>query len=294
MIEEQPLVSVLMTAYNREQFIAEAIESVINSTYQNWELIIVDDGSKDNTVAIAKGYKTKDGRIKLFINEKNLGDYPNRNRAASYANGEYIMFCDSDDTLLPDSIKRLLAIIDKTNDFNFAMYWPHSNDTFTLAPEEALRKHFFEKQFLYIGPGGTFIRRSFFNSIGGYPEKYGPANDMYFNLKAACNSAVLLIPFELVFYRRHDGQEINNRFSYMYNNYGYMRDALDELPLPFSDSEIDWLKKKNKRRFSVHLINHLRRTRNLKKTKEAFTKASFSIKDLLVGFLYFQKHPKKS
>ena len=79
----------------------------------------------------------------------------------------------------------------------------------------------------------------------------------------------------------------------MYNNYGYMRDALDELPLTFSDSEIDWLKKKNKRRFSVHLINHLRRTRNFKQTKEAFLKASFSMKDLLEGICYFQKQPKQ-
>lgn len=283
-----------MTAYNRQQFIVEAIESVLSSTYENIELIIVDDASTDNTVSIAQSYAEKDDRIKLYINEKNLGDYPNRNRAVSYARGEYIMFCDSDDTLLAGSIERMLELVNDYQDFNFAMYWPHSGETFTLEPAAALRKHFFGQQFLYMGPGGTFFRRSFFNSIGGYPEKYGPANDMYFNLKVASHSAILLIPFELIFYRRHDGQEIHNRFSYIYNNYRYLRDALDELALPFTGHEMEWLKKKNKRRFAVHLFNYLRRTRDIKKTKEAFAKASFSMKDMIEGILYFQKQPKQS
>ena len=94
---ERPLVSVLMTSYNRENYIGEAIQSVIDSTYQNWELIICDDGSTDNTLAIAQGFAKQDDRIKIFINEKTLGDYPNRNRAASHAQGKYIRYLDSDD-----------------------------------------------------------------------------------------------------------------------------------------------------------------------------------------------------
>ena len=65
---DQPLVSVLMTAYNREKYISEAIESVLSSTFKNFELIIVDDGSVDNTVKIARGYELKDSRIKVFTN----------------------------------------------------------------------------------------------------------------------------------------------------------------------------------------------------------------------------------
>ncbi|MBN2572301.1 MAG: glycosyltransferase family 2 protein, partial [Ignavibacteriales bacterium] len=84
---DTPLVSVLMTVYNREKYISEAIESVIKSTFKNWELIIVDDQSKDNSFEIAKCYENKDERIRVFINDKNLGDYPNRNKAASYARG---------------------------------------------------------------------------------------------------------------------------------------------------------------------------------------------------------------
>ncbi|MBK8712927.1 MAG: glycosyltransferase family 2 protein [Niastella sp.] len=99
---QDPLVSVLMTAYNRQQFIAEAIESVLASTYQNWELIIVDDGSKDDTVAVTKSYAEKDNRIHVYVNEKNLGDYPNRNKAAFYANGKYLKYLDSDDLIMKE------------------------------------------------------------------------------------------------------------------------------------------------------------------------------------------------
>src|ERR1700761_2006624 len=96
-----PLVSVLMTAYNRQQYIGEAIASVLASTYPTFELIIVDDGSGDDTVSIARKYEAQDSRIKVYVNERNLGDSPNRNRAAGYATGEFIMYCDSDDTFLP-------------------------------------------------------------------------------------------------------------------------------------------------------------------------------------------------
>src|SRR5579862_5201402 len=100
-MSEMPLVSVLMTAYNREEFIAKAIQSILDSTYSNFELIVVDDCSTDSTIRIAKEYETKDKRIRVFLNEKNLGDYPNRNKAASYASGKYLKYVDSDDIIYP-------------------------------------------------------------------------------------------------------------------------------------------------------------------------------------------------
>src|SRR5258708_16190742 len=98
-MQDKPIVSVLMTAYNREKYIAEAIESVMASTYVNFELIILDDCSKDKTVEIARKYETRDKRIRVYVNEENLGDYPNRNQAASYANGKYLKYLDSDDII---------------------------------------------------------------------------------------------------------------------------------------------------------------------------------------------------
>jgi glycosyltransferase involved in cell wall biosynthesis len=276
-----------MTAYNREDFLGEAIESVLASTYENFELIIVDDRSKDNTLQIARGYAEKDSRIRVFENEKNLGDYPNRNKAAGYATGDILMTVDSDDTLYPDSIEKCVSLSDRFPSVHFGICSETSGDSPSLmTATAAIHDHFFKLPLLLKGPGGTFMKRNFFNRIGGYPEKYGPANDMYFNLKAASQTDVLLIPFEFIFYRRHEGQEINNSDSYLFNSYRYLRDALSELDLPVSKKEIAWLQKKNKRRFSVNIIKYVFKTRNISKTRLAIKSAGFGFNDFLIGIFH--------
>lgn len=89
------LVSIIMPSYNTASYIAESIQSVIDQTYKNWELIIVDDHSTDGTVGIIE--KFADKRIHFFINEKNFGAAFSRNRALKEAKGKYIAFLDSDD-----------------------------------------------------------------------------------------------------------------------------------------------------------------------------------------------------
>lgn len=281
------LVSVLMTAYNREDFLAEAIESVINSTYQNLEIIIVDDASEDDTVAIAKNYADKDSRIKVYINKTNIGDYPNRNKAAGYATGEYIMIVDSDDIIFRDSIEKCVGLMLQHPEVSFGTYYREpADEPFVLDSKTALHRHFFEVPYLMIGPGGTIIKRSYFEKIGGYPEKYGPANDMYFNLKATCSTPVLMIPTKIYFLRKHPGQEINNSYSYLYNNYRYNRDSFNELPLPFDRKSIQWLHKKNKRRFLVNICRYFLKTKNIPKTKYAIKQAAYSFKDALEGIFH--------
>lgn len=102
---KKPLVSILTTCYNREKYLAECIESVTNSTFQDWEMIIVDDQSQDKSVRIAKTYASKDKRISVYVNDKNVGDYPNRNRAASYAKGKYLKYLDADDMLYKNTLE---------------------------------------------------------------------------------------------------------------------------------------------------------------------------------------------
>lgn len=236
-------VSVLMTSYNRESFISEAIESVLRSTYQDFELIIVDDGSKDGTIEIARSYAEKDSRIRLIVNDTNLGDYPNRNRAAGFAKGDLIMFVDSDDTIFPDGIQKCIETMEKFQHASFGMYSHERGiEPYLLKSSVALRLHLLDKPFLSIGPGGTIIRRAFFEQLHGYPEKYGPANDLYFNLKALCYSDIVMLPFSFFMYRIHPGQERNNHLSYLYNNYVYMNDALLALKLPVSNKELNWLR----------------------------------------------------
>lgn len=278
---EAPLVSVLMTAYNREKFIVEAIESVLASTYKNFELIVVDDCSRDNTVGIARNFEAKDGRIKVYQNERNLGDYPNRNMAASHASGTYLLYLDSDDKIHHDGIEKCINVMQQFPGASFGMrLFNKQCKPFEISSTEVIRKHFFEESILTIGPGGTIIKRDFFERINKYPVKYGPANDMYFNLKAASQSSMIMIPFEYMFYRRHEGQEINNRFSYLYNNYLFFRDASNEIDLHLSKEEIQWLQLKNKRRFFVNLLKYFASTFNVGKIRFAIKQTEFSFKDV--------------
>ena len=97
-IMNTPLVSVLMTVYNREKYLAEAIESVLAQRFRDFELIIVDDGSTDRSLEIARRYASEP-QVRVYLNEKNLSDYPNRNRAAALARGRYLKYLDSDDLM---------------------------------------------------------------------------------------------------------------------------------------------------------------------------------------------------
>jgi len=279
-----PFFSVLITAYNREMYLEEAVKSVLDSTFRDFELIIVDDGSVDDTFLVARNLAETDKRIFLYRNEKNLGQFQNRNKAASYATGNFIVFVDSDDTIFPDALQKFFDIIAKYSKVNFGMYlYNQYCEVFQLTSSDAIKKHFFNQSFLTIGPGGTFIKRTFFYEISGYPTKYGAPGDLYFNLNAASKTNIVFLPFEFMFYRRHVNQEINNPFSYLINNYRYLNDALIELPLPLSKKEIKRLSLKNKRRFIINVFFYLVKSKDLKKSMEACHLANFGVKDFLQG-----------
>ena len=97
MLEKNELISIAMTSYNGEKYIREQLDSILTQTYGNFELIICDDRSKDSTVEIIKDYCIKDSRIKLYVNEKNLGFKKNFEKAISLCKGEYIALSDQDD-----------------------------------------------------------------------------------------------------------------------------------------------------------------------------------------------------
>ena len=108
------LVSIIMPSYNTGKYIAAAINSVIEQTYQNWELLIVDDGSSDNTDEIVELY-LEDQRIKYFKNKKNRGAAVSRNRALKKAKGKWIAFLDSDDLWKPEKLKKQISFMKKNN-----------------------------------------------------------------------------------------------------------------------------------------------------------------------------------
>ncbi|KRF60814.1 glycosyl transferase [Bacillus sp. Soil768D1] len=112
------LISIITPTYNCGKFIVETIDSVIKQTYQNWELIIVDDCSNDNTKELVREYTKQDNRIKYHLLEKNSGAAIARNKAMELASGTYMAFLDSDDLWTEDKLERQLSFM-KDNNYYF-------------------------------------------------------------------------------------------------------------------------------------------------------------------------------
>ena len=105
------LVSIIMPSYNAARFIGESINSVLLQTYSNWELLIVDDCSKDNSVEVVRKFANIDKRVVLFSLEKNVGAAAARNVAIEHAQGQYIAFLDSDDVWDEYKLEKQLAFM---------------------------------------------------------------------------------------------------------------------------------------------------------------------------------------
>lgn len=108
------LVSVIMPSYNTAKYIAETIDSVLAQTYQNWELIIVDDCSTDNTDEVVEKF-LKDSRIRYFKNERNMGAAASRNKALREAKGKWIAFLDSDDLWESEKLENQIRFMEENN-----------------------------------------------------------------------------------------------------------------------------------------------------------------------------------
>lgn len=110
---EKDLVSIVMPSYNTASYIEKSVQSVINQTYTNWELIIVDDCSTDNTDKVLS--KIHDERIRYFKNDKNSGAAVSRNKALREAKGQWIAFLDSDDLWMPEKLEKQISFMKKNN-----------------------------------------------------------------------------------------------------------------------------------------------------------------------------------
>ena len=204
-----PLVSVLVTAYNRENYISEAIESVLASTFTNFELIVVDDCSSDNTVAIARKYEATDNRVRVYVNEKNLGDYPNRNKASSYARGKYLKYLDSDDVLLGHGLMEMVKAIETFSGAAMAMMWIYDNTVnapVKYTSEMSYKEYFINNRWLMVGPSGCIYNTKIFFELGGFSGK-NYVGDFEFNLKCTARYPIVKMQNNLIFYRVHEQQQ---------------------------------------------------------------------------------------
>ena len=203
-------VSVLMTVFNREQFITEAIESVMASTFEDFELIITDDQSTDSSVEMARSYAEKDKRVRVEVNDTRLGDYPNRNRAAALASGEYLKYVDADDYLYPTGLQVLVSGMESFPDAGYGLCSLEQDAgrpfPFQLSPREAYLRHYFGEPLFHKAPLSSIIRRDAFRAVGGFSGRRSVGDfEMWHKLSA--RFPVVLMPGGVVWYRVHDEQE---------------------------------------------------------------------------------------
>jgi glycosyltransferase involved in cell wall biosynthesis len=206
-----PRVSVLLTAYNREDYIAQAIESVLAQSMTDFELIICDDQSSDGTAGIIDRFARRDPRIRFSINERNLGQFENRRHAASLASGAFLKYHDSDDVMYPHCLATMVGPLDAEPRAAFALsaagYWPGGRCPMLLTPELAYQREFLGSGLFHLGPPAAMFRTQAFRDLGGFPTA-GVGSDYLFWLKACAIVNVLLVPGNLFFYRLHAGQEL--------------------------------------------------------------------------------------
>ncbi len=197
------LVSIIMPSYNTAKFIAESIESVVKQSYSNWELLIVDDCSPDNTDEVVKPY-LKDERIKYFKNEKNSGAAVSRNSALREASGKWIAFLDSDDLWMPEKLERQIKFMEKNGyHFSYSNYAEidtdgKSNGITVTGPKKITKKGFFN----YCWPGCLTVMydRKYIGLIQIADIKKN--NDYAMWLKVCQKSDCYLLDEELAMYRR--------------------------------------------------------------------------------------------
>lgn len=212
------LVSVLMTSYNREKYIAAAIESVLASSYGDFELIVTDDGSSDRTVAIVREYAEKDPRVRLYINDRNLGDYGNRNRAASYALGKYLKYVDADDYIYPWGLEILVRTMEQFPDAGWGLcsleQYKARPFPFQLSPKAAYEYNYDGPGLFHKAPLSSIIKKEAFDGVGGFAD-IRMAGDFEMWHRLAQKYPVVLMPHGMVWYREHEEQEMNSHRKYL-------------------------------------------------------------------------------
>ncbi|MCK7590234.1 glycosyltransferase family 2 protein [Subsaxibacter sp. CAU 1640] len=242
-MNQKPLVSVLMTVYNREKYIAQAIESVMASTYEQWELLIVDDRSKDTSVAIAKDYASRDARIKVYVNEQNLGDYPNRNQAASYAQGKYLKYVDADDMIYEHTLEYMVKMMERYpsaawGTFSFKQN-PKKPHPYVIKPEEQFAGQYLNGQGYFLrSPLSIIIKTETFVKLGGFIERKMVGDfEMWHKLGSSYDLLVMPHSHGFVWYRTHEGQQSSeiNKFEGEYREISINYINSDHSPLSESD-----------------------------------------------------------
>lgn len=181
----KPLISIIIPAYNAGNFLAETIESVIAQTYSNWELIIIDDGSVDETASVVNGYTNKDERIKYFF-QTNQKMASARNAGIKRAKGEYIAFLDADNLFLPDKLSKHIDFMGSHPECDVSYgkinYFYGSNKAILYKNEQPeFSGDIFEKVLPqnFINVLAVMVKKELFDKFGAFQEGWYACDEHY-------------------------------------------------------------------------------------------------------------------
>lgn len=202
-MKSNPLVSVIMPIYRVENYIAKSVESVINQTYKNIELILVDDGSPDKSVEIAEKVLKESSFPYKLVKQENLGLSTARNEGIKNSTGEWVMFLDSDDIILPDTIKHLVDAAGNNPDLAFSSYKVICSQTeidkniekgnLIILTPDLLQNGFLTRKYVVLATGTLFSRKMLVDN-GLLFEKIPWSEDQHFiwQVLTVIKSAVFL------------------------------------------------------------------------------------------------------
>jgi glycosyltransferase involved in cell wall biosynthesis len=246
----RPEVSVIITSYNRESYISQAIKSVLESTFQNFELIILDDCSIDKSYQIACGFAELDNRVRVFKNENNIGDYPNRIRAINLSNGKWIKFVDCDDYISPDCLQEMYSFAQVSN-LSFGICAPGVGSFNKLDSKSA-----FESGYLnYYGPTGSFFLKEKYCQLGGFVNRI-TVSDWHMWSRFALDGDIMVFPDYLATWRDHDNNTLKSNAHF----YGMIRFYLVSKSEIIFDRRYGELGFNSSRIFRIEYMNILKQT----------------------------------
>lgn len=202
---QMPLVSVIIPVFNGEKYIKQTLESVINQTYKNLEIIVVDDGSIDATADIVKSFSN----IK-YIYQENTGPARARNVGVENSSGEYLAFLDQDDQWVPEKINTQMQAFAENEKLDYTIAYQQILLKDNCKKPHWLKAEFLEQPVLGFLPGTLLVKRSAFFNIGAFTEKYVNASDADWFYKAADFGLILeIIPKTLLLRFIHDSNHSN-------------------------------------------------------------------------------------
>lgn len=264
----EPLISVIVPVYNGAAYIALCFQSILAQTYKNFELIIINDGSQDNSKEICDYYASQDNRVKVF-HQENHGLSAVRNRGIKEANGEYIGFVDSDDCIHPDMYKVLMINLLKTNAgismCNFKKVFDRNieNNEYDeseldqqkvslISQQEAFGHLFDEMNVSFVVPWNKLYKKEIFQRVQ-YPN--GKVHDDEFTVHKIIQATDKIAFTEKALYYYY-----NNPVSFMNETYNLKRldavTALRERFIFFVDNEYILFQSKEFNTYMHHLIIH--------------------------------------